>query len=66
MHAAYTDVDGSVEAWRRRLVVYLRANRDHIAKELEGSGLVYTHPEATYLTWIDTACVADRVGKSPG
>ena len=49
MFAAYTEP--SVEEWRERLVEYLRANRDHIAQELAGSGLKYTHPEATYLTW---------------
>ncbi len=28
--AIYADEDGEVEAWRRRLVAYLRANRDHV------------------------------------
>ncbi len=46
MYAAYTDTDGSVETWRRRLLEYLRANRDHIDTELKGTGLLCTYPEA--------------------
>ena len=54
--AAYVDADGEVEAWRRRLVAYLAANRDHAEAVLLGAGapgLRLTRPEASYLTWID-------------
>ena len=53
--AAYVDADGEVEAWRRRLVAYLAANRDHAeAVLLEAApALRLTRPEASYLTWVD-------------
>ena len=42
------------EEWRRELIVYLRGNRDLVAREL-GSipGLSVAHVEATYLSWVD-------------
>lgn len=47
---AYQDGD----AWRGRLINYLRFNRDFAYKEiLEMQGLIPYSPEATYLMWID-------------
>jgi cysteine-S-conjugate beta-lyase len=41
-------------AWRQALLMYLRANRDLIEKELAAMpGLSVAHVEATYLAWID-------------
>ncbi|MBN1320447.1 MAG: PatB family C-S lyase [Thermoleophilia bacterium] len=42
------------EAWRRRLVAYLRGNRDLVEREISAMpGLSVAHVEATYLAWID-------------
>jgi len=42
------------EAWRRRLVAYLRGNRDLVESEVSTMpGLSVAHVEATYLAWID-------------
>lgn len=42
------------EAWRRKLIDYLRANRDLLTGEIGGMpGLDMTPVEATYLAWID-------------
>jgi cysteine-S-conjugate beta-lyase len=42
------------EGWRRELIVYLRGNRDLVAREVaEMPGLAVAHAEATYLSWID-------------
>lgn len=49
--AAYT---GGAD-WLDRLVVYLRANRDHLCRALPEAapGLRVGNPEATYLAWVD-------------
>lgn len=41
------------EAWRSRLLDYLRANRDHAAATLQSLGMRTTVPEASYLMWIE-------------
>ena len=42
------------EGWRRELLVYLRGNRDLVAREIAGMpGMSVAHVEATYLSWID-------------
>ena len=51
--AAYGDDE--CEAWRRRLVAYLRANRDHAARALESMGVRSVTPEASYLMWLDAS-----------
>ena len=58
--AAYTEPEA--EAWRQRLLVYLRANRDLAAAVLSTiPGVRATSPEASYLMWIDaTEAVARR------
>lgn len=37
--ACYADDSGEVEAWRRRLVAYLKANRDHVRDGGKGAGM---------------------------
>jgi cystathionine beta-lyase len=50
--AAYRDG----EPWRKRLLNYLRDNRDLVSEVIsEIPGLSVNHVEATYLAWIDTA-----------
>ena len=49
--AAYGDAE--CEAWRQRLVAYLRANRDHSASRLQAMGISCVRPEASYLMWMD-------------
>jgi cystathionine beta-lyase len=40
--------------WRQQLLVYLRGNRDLVAREVARMpGLSVAHVEATYLSWID-------------
>ncbi|SRX94233.1 putative aminotransferase [Mycobacterium tuberculosis H37Rv] [Mycobacterium shimoidei] len=41
--------------WLDELLVYLRANRDHLARTLPESvpGLKINSPEATYMSWVD-------------
>ncbi|ORV47328.1 aminotransferase [Mycolicibacter engbaekii] len=41
--------------WLDALLVYLRANRDHLSRALPAAipGLRVSHPEATYLAWVD-------------
>jgi len=42
------------DEWRRQLLVYLRGNRDLVAREVaKMPGLGVSHVEATYLSWID-------------
>ena len=50
------------EPWRQALLAQLRANRDKVSAALDRMGLAHTHPEVTYLTWIDTRELALRVG----
>lgn len=49
--AAYTHG----EPWLDGLLTYLRANRDHLSRTLPAAvpGLRVSHPEATYLAWLD-------------
>ena len=42
--ACYGDETGEVEAWRRRLLVYLRANRDHTERTLLAAELPLEDP----------------------
>jgi cystathionine beta-lyase len=41
------------EPWRQALLAHLRCNRDALSATLDELGLPHTHPEATFLTWID-------------
>lgn len=54
--------DPSVAEWRRRLVDYLCANRDHVTNVLthniDATDVRLTSPEATYLTWMDISGLA--------
>jgi cystathionine beta-lyase len=48
--AAYRDC----AEWHADLIAYLRGNRDLLAERIaQMPGLIMTHPEATYLGWID-------------
>ena len=61
--AAYAEPEA--EAWRQRLLAYLRANRD-LAAAVLGTlpGVRATTPEASYLMWIDaTDAVASAVAE---
>ena len=49
--AAYGDAE--CEAWRQRMVTYIRANRDYAADALEAMGIRCVRPEASYLMWMD-------------
>ena len=51
--AAYGDPE--CEAWRLRLIEYLRANRDHAAAALQRMGIQCVMPEASYLMWMDAS-----------
>jgi cysteine-S-conjugate beta-lyase len=50
------------EPWRLELLATLRRNRDLVSTELDRMGLAHTHPDATYLTWIDARPLAAKVG----
>ena len=75
--AAYGEPE--CEAWRMRLVDYLRANRDVAAARLTAMGISCVVPEASYLMWMDATDVLPpgtnaeawfkdvaRVGLTPG
>ncbi len=49
--AAYTNGGD----WLDQLLAYLQANRDHLSQALPAAvpGLRVSHPEATYLAWVD-------------
>ncbi len=53
------------DAWRRSLVAYLEANRDHLAREIGRRlpGVVYRPPQASFLAWLD--CSALRLTPDP-
>ncbi|WP_342364141.1 MalY/PatB family protein [Terrarubrum flagellatum] len=53
------------EEWRRALVNYLEANRNHLASELgrRFSGISFSPPEATFLAWLD--CTALELESEP-
>ena len=50
------------DSWRQALLAQLRENRDKVSAALVRMGLAHTHPEVTYLTWIDARSLAARVG----
>ncbi len=50
------------EPWRLALLAQLRSNRDLVSAALDRMQLPHSHPEATYLTWIDARALADQVG----
>lgn len=50
------------EPWRQALLAQLRENRDKVSAALDAMGLPHSHPQVTYLTWIDARALADRVG----
>ncbi|HYD80715.1 MAG TPA: PatB family C-S lyase [Paucimonas sp.] len=52
------------DSWRRELLARLRANRDAVSQALDAMGLPHTHPEATYLTWIDARRIEQSVGNA--
>jgi cystathionine beta-lyase len=52
------------EPWRQALLAQLRHNRDRASAALDGLGLAHTHPQATYLTWIDARALATEVGNA--
>jgi cystathionine beta-lyase len=52
---AYRDCN----AWRRKLIDYLAANRDLVEREIPAMGLSMAHVEATYLAWIDARPIDD-------
>lgn len=50
------------EPWRQALLAQLRSNRDQTCAALERMGLPHTHPQVSYLIWIDARRVASQVG----
>jgi cystathionine beta-lyase len=52
------------EPWRREVLAQLRSNRDLVSAALDHMGLAHTHPEVSYLTWIDARAVACKVGNA--
>ena len=59
--AAYGDAES--EAWRQRLVAYIRANRDYaIARLRPLAGVRTTAPESSYLLWVDASGAMPRIG----
>ena len=52
------------EPWRQALLVQLRENRDKVSAALDGMGLAHSHPEVTYLTWIDARALTEKVGNA--
>jgi cysteine-S-conjugate beta-lyase len=52
------------ESWRKALLVALRRNRDRVSAALDRMGLPHTHPEVSYLTWIDARALAAQVGNA--
>ncbi len=53
---------GRSEDWRQALLAQLRENRDKVSTALDRMGLAHTHPQVTFLTWIDARGLAERVG----
>ena len=61
--AAYGEPES--EAWRQRLVTYLRANRDYaIACLAAVPGVLTTTPESSYLLWVDATKALPTSAKS--
>jgi cysteine-S-conjugate beta-lyase len=52
------------EPWRKALVTQLRINRDTVSVALDRMGLPHTHPEVSFLTWIDARAIAEKVGSA--
>jgi cystathionine beta-lyase len=52
------------EPWRQALLAALRRNRDLVSAALDRMGLAHTHPDVTYLTWIDARALAAQ-GRQP-
>jgi len=52
------------EPWRQELLARLRDNRDRVSAALDRMGLPHTHPEVSFLTWIDARELASRVGNA--
>lgn len=52
------------EPWRQALLAQLRHNRDLASAALDRMGLAHTHPQATYLSWIDARALAAEVGNA--
>ncbi|WP_061495823.1 MalY/PatB family protein [Ramlibacter tataouinensis] len=50
------------EPWRLAMLAALRRNRDRVSAALARMGLPHTHPEVSYLTWIDARALAAQVG----
>ena len=63
--AAYGDDE--CEAWRQRLVSYVRANRDYAMARLAAvPGVRTTTPESSYLLWVDGTAALERRGVGEG
>lgn len=52
------------EPWRQALLATLRSHRDQVSAALDAMHLPHSHPEATYLTWIDGRRLTARVGNA--
>lgn len=53
------------EAWRQRLITYVRANRDYAIARLGAvPGMVTTRPESSYLLWVDASAALPPGAKS--
>lgn len=52
------------EPWRQAMLAQLRSNRDQVSAALDRMDLPHTHPEVTYLTWIDARGLAAKVGNA--
>jgi cystathionine beta-lyase len=50
------------EPWRLELLAELRRNRNMVSRELDRMGLAHTHPQVSFLTWIDARGLARDVG----
>jgi len=52
------------EPWRQALLAQLRSNRDLVSAALDRMQLPHSHPQATFLTWIDARALAASVGNA--
>ena len=46
------------QEWHKELLVYLKSNRDLLAKRIAATPLKMVHLEATYLAWIDVSALS--------
>ena len=60
LQAAFSDG----EAWRQAMLAQLCHNRDRVSAALDRMKLPHTHPEVSYLTWIDARGLAAKVGNA--